>query len=184
MEENRGNQIIEFYLKEYETLKDEQRARIGFRDNLVYVTLVAIGGVLSYALTKGANLTVLLVLPMVCFVLGWTYLVNDEKVSAIGKYIRTTLFDRVRELTGEKDIHVFGWEVVHRSDKRRLRRKLMQLLVDEITFVGVGIAALGMFLKHAPTISVFLYTIILAEALLLAVLAFEIFAHADYKKGR
>jgi hypothetical protein len=176
--------LIQFYLKEYQTLKEEQRARIGFRDNLVYVTLVAIGGIVSYALTNRANLGVLLVLPVVCFVLGWTYLVNDEKVSAIGKYIRTTLFDRVRELTHESDIHVFGWEVAHRSDKRRLRRKLTQLLVDEVTFVVVAVIALLAFLRLAQGISSLLYAIVIAEFALLALLFVEILVHADYKTGR
>jgi len=184
MPETPENRLIQFYLKEYQTLKEEQRARIGFRDNLVYVTLVAIGGILSYALTNGANLSVLLVLPVVCFVLGWTYLVNDEKVSAIGKYIRTTLFDRVRELTREPDINVFGWEVAHRSDKRRVRRKLTQLFVDEVTFVGVAGIALLAFLRLAPVISSLLYGIVIAEFVLLVLLFVEILVHSDYKMGR
>jgi len=82
----------------------------------------------------------------VCLVLGWTYLVNDEKISAIGKYIRLTLAEKIKEHTGHTDVEsIFGWETVHRSDSRRQRRKIEQLIVDQITFVISGIVALIAF---------------------------------------
>lgn len=76
------------HLQEYEKLKDEQTARIGFRDNLIYVALGVFGGLASFALTDASHMYALLIVPWVCAVLGWTYLVNDEKISAIGAYIR------------------------------------------------------------------------------------------------
>ncbi len=133
-------QILEVYLHEYEKLKEEQTQRIGFRDNMLYVTLGVFGGILSFALSGKTNYYALLVIPWVCLILGWTYLVNDEKISAIGRYIRYTLVDKVQELTGNADIEsIFGWEIAHRSDTRRLRRKIEQLVIDEITFVLSGI---------------------------------------------
>lgn len=33
------DQILEIFFKEYDNLKSEQAQRIGFRDNLLYVTL-------------------------------------------------------------------------------------------------------------------------------------------------
>ncbi len=47
--------VVDIYLREYEKLKDEQIAQIGFRDNLIYATLVAIGGLLSFALASRAR---------------------------------------------------------------------------------------------------------------------------------
>lgn len=79
--------LLEVYLNEYQKLKDEQIARIGFRDNLIYATLVAIGGLLSYALADAANARALLILPLATFTLGWTFLINDAKISAIGRYL-------------------------------------------------------------------------------------------------
>jgi hypothetical protein len=35
--------------------KDEQTKRIGFRDNIIYVTIVAVGSVLSFSLENSAH---------------------------------------------------------------------------------------------------------------------------------
>jgi hypothetical protein len=40
---NNKDQILEMFFKEYDKLKSEQTQRIGFRDNLLYVTLVLFG---------------------------------------------------------------------------------------------------------------------------------------------
>ncbi|WP_242056765.1 MULTISPECIES: hypothetical protein [Oscillatoriales] len=143
---NDKQQMLEVYLKEYEKLKDEQTQRIGFRDNLLYVTLGAFGAVISFALANTTNYYALLVIPWVCLILGWTYLVNDEKISALGRYIRLNLVEKIKEQTGHTDIEsIFGWEIVHRSDRRRKRRKIEQLIIDEITFVFSGVIALVAF---------------------------------------
>ena len=140
------DQILEILLTEYDKLKSEQAQRIGFRDNLLYVTLGLFGAVISFAVSNPANYYALLVIPWVCLILGWTYVVNDEKISAIGKYIRLTLVDKVQEKTGCQDVEsIFGWEIAHRSDNRRKRRKIEQLIIDEITFVISGIIALLAF---------------------------------------
>lgn len=89
-----GVSVGQLLLAEYQSVKDEQKARIGFRDNLLYVTLaVAAAIVAAAAQTKQASM--LLALPPVCIVLGWTYLVNDEKISAIGRYVRDELGPRL-----------------------------------------------------------------------------------------
>jgi hypothetical protein len=180
-----GNQVnlIEIYLKEYEKLKDEQISRIGFRDNLLYVNLVAIGGVISYALSETDNYFALLVLPFICFVLGWTYLVNDEKISAIGRYLRTNYTSKLKEMVDESSLQMFGWEVAHRSDKRRVSRKIFQFIVDEITFVGSGLIVLIAIWMLMPKIPTEIYFISLIETVLLLILAIEIFIYADFKKG-
>ncbi|WP_353933026.1 hypothetical protein WJM97_10780 [Okeanomitos corallinicola TIOX110] len=178
-------QILEVYLHEYEKLKEEQAQRIGFRDNMLYVTLGVFGGILSFALSGKNNNYALLVIPWVCLILGWAYLVNDEKISAIGRYIRYTLVNKIQELTGNADIEsIFGWEIAHRSDKRRFRRKIEQLIVDEITFVLSGIVALlaFWFLVSQPPLAINILCIV--EFILLIVLAVEIFIYADLGVGR
>jgi hypothetical protein len=178
-------QILEVYLHEYEKLKEEQAQRIGFRDNMLYVTLGVFGAVLSFALASKSNYYALLVIPWVCLILGWTYLINDEKISAIGRYIRHTLVNKIQELTGNADIEsIFGWEIAHRSDKRRFRRKIEQLIVDEITFVVSGIVALlaFWFLVPQPLLAVTILCVV--ELVLLIVLAVEIVIYADLGVGR
>ena len=183
-------QMLDVYIQEYGKLKDEQAQRIGFRDNLLYVTLALFGTVLAFALGDKANPYALLVLPWVSLVLGWTYLVNDQKISAIGQYIRYTLVEKVSELTGQADKgveeveSVFGWEIAHRSDRRRKRRKIEQLIIDEIAFVMSGFVALVAFWILVPQIHWLAQVLGWIEFVLLSILGVEIIIYADLAKGR
>lgn len=179
------DKILEIFLKEYDKLKSEQAQRIGFRDNLLYVTLGLFSTIISFAVSNASNYYSLLVVPWVCLILGWTYVVNDEKISAIGRYIRYKLVDKVKEGTGYDDLEtLFGWEIAHRDDKHRQRRKIQQLFVDEITFIVSGLIALGAFcfLVSQPPIGVRILSGV--ELLLLILLGVEIFIYADLGKGR
>jgi hypothetical protein len=141
----------EFYvhLNEYLKLKDEQIKRIGFRD--MNIVLVAFGSVISYALgNELIRSYALLALPIVCIVLGWTYVVNDEKISAIGKYVRTDLADKLEKLLGTEEKSLLRWETAHRTDKYKVLRKGVQLVVDEIVFCVSGLVALYIFWHVGP----------------------------------
>ena len=176
---------LEVLLAEYNCLKSEQTQRIGFRDNLLYVTLGVFGAVVSFAVSDPAHYYALLVIPWVCLILGWTYVVNDEKISSMGRYIRHKLVDKIKEHTGYDDLEtLFGWEIAHRDDKHRKRRKIQQLIVDEITFVVSGLIALGSFwfLASNPPIGVKILSWV--ELLFLIMLGIEIYIYADLGKGR
>jgi len=178
-------QMLEVYLQEYEKLKDEQTQRIGFRDNLLYVTLGVFGAVISFAVSNKANYYALLFIPWCCLILGWNYLVNDEKITAIGRYIRLTLVEKIKENTGHTEIDsILGWEIAHRSDNRRRRRKIEQLIIDQITFVFSGIVALSAFwfLVAKPSLAVNILCLI--ELIFLLILSIEIVIYADLAKGR
>ena len=126
-----------------------------------------------------------MVVPWVCLILGWTYLVNDEKITAIGRYIRLILVEKVKQYTGDTDFEsIFGWEIAHRSDNRRRRRKMEQLIVDEITFVFSGVVALIAFWSLVSEVSVGVRVLGWIEFILLIVLGVEIFIYADLAKGR
>lgn len=177
--------MLEVYLMEYDKLKEEQAQRIGFRDNMLYVTLGVFGAVLSFALSQKINYYALLVIPWVCLILGWAYLINDEKISAIGKYIRLTLVEKIKELTGSTNTEsIFGWEIAHRSDQHRRRRKIEQLIIDEITFVLSGIVTLiaFWFMVSKPPLAINILCWI--ELVLLLILGVEIVIYADIAKGR
>ena len=177
--------FIDIYLLEYDKLKEEQAQRIGFRDNMIYVTLGVFGGIISFALTNKVNYYALLVIPFVCLILGWTYLVNDEKISAIGRYIRLTLVEKIKQETSNNEIEsIFGWEIVHRSDKRRRRRKIEQLIIDEITFVFSGIFGLVAFWILVQPNHWAIILLCILEILLLIILGIEIVIYADLAKGR
>ncbi|MEU6063684.1 MULTISPECIES: hypothetical protein [Streptomyces] len=137
--------VGQLLLVEYQTVKDEQRTRIGFRDNLLYVTLTVVAAVIA-ASAQAEQPAMLLALPPVCVVLGWTYLVNDQKISAIGRYIREDLGPRLARLarTGEAE-EVFGWERAHRGDRRRRSRKAVQCVIDLLAFCLVPLAGLTVY---------------------------------------
>jgi len=176
---------FEIHLKEFEKLKDEQLVRIGFRDNLLYVTIVAFGGILSFALASPENHNALLVIPWATLLLGWTYLVNDEKISAIGRYIRLTLTERMKEIIGDVDAEtLFAWEIAHRTDKNRRRRKIEQVLIDEITYVFSGITGLATFWLLVPSPHWLAQIASGIELLLLLILGIEIVVYADLARGR
>ena len=177
--------VLSVWLAEYDKLKDEQIQRIGFRDNLLYVTLGVFGAIISFAVSSSANYYAFLVLPWACLILGWTYLINDQKISAIGRYIRLTLVEKVKQKSGYVDLEaLFGWEIAHRSDTRRSRRKIEQLIIDEITFVLSGIVALVAFWVLVPKAALVIYLLSGLELLLLLILGWEIIVYADLAKGR
>lgn len=145
--------VGQLLLAEYQVVKDEQKARIGFRDNLLYVTLAAVAALVA-ATAQTERASMLLALGPVCVVLGWTYLVNDEKISAIGAYVRGDLGPRLAELAATDEgadsaapaaPSAFGWETAHRGDARRRSRKVIQCLVDLVAFCVVPLAGLVVF---------------------------------------
>lgn len=143
--------VGQLLLAEYQVVKDEQKTRIGFRDNLLYVTLTVVAAVIA-ATAQAKQPAMLLALPPVCVVLGWTYLVNDEKISAIGAYVRGDLGPRVaRAAQLPADDKVFAWETAHRSDARRRSRKAIQCGIDLLAFCVVPLASLIVYWASGRT---------------------------------
>jgi hypothetical protein len=166
-------------LAEYEELKAEQRERIKARDHLTYATLAAVAAAVAGAVQTRTH-ALLLGVPVVCAVLGWTRLTIDEKVSAIGRYLREDLGPR---LATEAGAPVLGWETVHRGGTAHRRRKQAQLAADLATFVapaaGGSLAALALPVHPLITVVVLLVGLGLAGAL-----GYMIVAHADFGPTR
>ncbi|UWE13577.1 hypothetical protein [Actinacidiphila bryophytorum] len=164
-------------LAEYAQIKDEQRSRIGFRDNLLYVTLAAVTAVTTVAAqTEHPDLA--LALPLICVVLGWTYLVNDEKISSIGRYVRTQLEPKLAAVTGSGTT-LFEWETFHRGDSRRWARKTIQTVVDLIAFLVVPFAALIAFWCYGRTSETLLLVASGLEAAAVAGLGLQFLIYAE-----
>ena len=148
--------LVQILLQEYGALKSEQGSRIGFRDNLLYTTIGAVGAISSVALGglggngSGPIHHAFLLIPWVTTILGWTYLANDEKITAIRKYIESSLAPRIQDVMGpDANLLAFGWESHHRSDSRRRERKGVQLAIDLWTFVISGFGAVAAFCVRA-----------------------------------
>lgn len=173
--------IGKLLLIEYERVKEEQKTRIGFRDNLIYATLASMAGVIAATLNSRGQANLLLLLPPVSVLLGWTYLVNDEKISAAGQYIRTELASQLASLVPEMTPPPFGWESFHRSDSRRQVRKVSQLVIDLLTFCVAPVTALIVFWFNG-TASVTLSLVSIGEAAAICVLGGHIVLYADLKR--
>ncbi|MFJ8062564.1 hypothetical protein [Streptomyces sp. NPDC096142] len=168
--------VGQLLLAEYQSIKDEQKARIGFRDNLLYVTLGVVAAVIAAA-AQAERASMLLALPPVCVVLGWTYLVNDQKISAIGAYVRDELAPSLAALAQPGGgFQAFGWETAHRGDRRRRSRKATQTAVDLTAFCVVPLAALAVFWADAPGGP--LVAVSALEALTVAGLAWQVVRYA------
>ncbi|MET7485619.1 hypothetical protein [Streptomyces sp. NPDC005538] len=168
--------VGQLLLAEYTTIKDEQKTRIGFRDNLLYVTLTVVAAVIAAA-AQARQPEMLLALPPVCVVLGWTYLVNDEKISAIGTYIRDDLSPRLAELAHAGT--AFAWETAHRSDSRRRSRKVIQCAVDLLAFCVVPFAGLVVYwAAGAGDSSSGLLVLSVVEALIVVGLGHQVLSYA------
>ncbi|MGX5187256.1 hypothetical protein ACWKT5_31985 [Streptomyces avermitilis] len=175
MADERGVTVAQLLLAEYQTVKDEQKARIGFRDNLLYVTLAVVAAVVAAA-AQAKQPSMLLALPPVCVVLGWTYLVNDEKISAIGSYVSGELGPRLAELA-HTDV-AFGWEGAHRADARRASRKVVQCGVDLLAFCVVPLAGLVVYWASGQ-VAAGLLVLSVTEALAVAGLGAQVMLYAQ-----
>jgi hypothetical protein len=184
--------VLQVLTQEYTALKSEQSSRIGFRDNLLYTTIGAVGAISSVALGGFGSGTgpihhAFLLVPWVTTILGWTYLVNDEKITAIRRYIDMSLSPRIENLMDDefKDF-AFGWEHFHRSDRRRYERKGVQLAIDLWTFVISGFGAVAAFcvraLQQRPTgyLSYFDVVAVAADLLIMVILGYQFVV---YSKG-
>ncbi|MFE7466127.1 hypothetical protein ACFU6R_18760 [Streptomyces sp. NPDC057499] len=157
-------------LAEYDRLKEEQKTRIGFRDNLLYFTLAATTAVVAVAVRSGQT-QLLLCVSAVCLILGWTYLVNDEKISAISCYVRDQLGPRLEELAAAQGT-VFGWEVYHRNVAGRTMSKRLQIVVDLFTYLVLPMACTTAF-WCSPPVQPLLVLTSLVQTLALAVLGWQ-----------
>lgn len=167
--------VGQLLLAEYQTLKDEQKTRIGFRDNLLYVTLTIVAAVIA-ATAQAKRPDMLLALPPVCVVLGWTYLVNDEKISAIGRHIRHDLGPKLAQLAQVE--YAFTWETAHRSDSRRRQRKVIQCGIDLLAFCVVPLAGLTVYWVAGGT-GAGLLALSLVEALTVIGLAAQVVVYTQ-----
>lgn len=143
--------MINILLEEYKVLKMEQLERIKFRDLLVYISLGTYGAFFSYILASDNTeykFISLVFFPIICLILAWLYVANDEKVSQIGDYIITSISPKVKMLVNTEpntevstDFVAFGWEETHRNDVKRKFRKSFQLYSDLLLFVAPPIVS-------------------------------------------
>ena len=167
----------ELHALEYERLKEEQVRRIGFRDNLIYVAVTAMAAIFGFAIQDKDRVHLLLAVCPASVVLGWTYLANDQKITAIGAYVHASLRADLAAAAGVPEDRVLKWEAGF-GDTRRRRRKAIQLAIDLITFCIPPVAALISYLLIVDATGWAVAAICL-EALLTVALGWEIARASD-----
>ena len=191
MSQNKSS-VLDVYLQEYDKLKDEQTSRIGFRDNLLYINLATIGAVLSFIFSKESSgdipkYVALLVVPWISSILGWTYLINDDKISALGDYFKESLSINIKAEISEvlsetaEDL-LIGWEKFNKTYKRRTRRKIQQLVIDEFAFVAPAFLSVMSYFSITPSVPPMVQGLCWIELIISGFLGIEIFLYSEVWK--
>ncbi|MEU6213284.1 hypothetical protein ABZ891_25715 [Streptomyces sp. NPDC047023] len=176
--------LCQVLVTEYEVLKAEQSARIAARDHLMYATLAVFGATAVAIAGSSRAAELVLLLPPVCIVLGWTYLANDEKVSAIGRYLRTTLRPRLAAAAGVDAGQVLAWESAHRGGPLRVSGKYLQLAVDLMMFSLPALLCVVLHFQLRGVSQPALTVVSAAELAAVAVLSTRIVLAMDVSDGR
>jgi hypothetical protein len=163
---------FEVLMLEYEKLKDESTERIKARDNFVYLNVASIGLLASFTGTAPSRAIAYLAVPWICLGFGWTYLMNDEKISALAKYTRYGLRPR---LGGPS----FGWEdTPKRRTKLKRLHKWGQFLVDILMFVAPTPASLAAYLAFTKTTPIGVFVVMAIELTLTLAMFLMMLAHS------
>ncbi|MFC9249815.1 hypothetical protein [Amycolatopsis thailandensis] len=171
----------EILLAEYEALKSEQTSRIVLRDRLMYAALAALAATLALVVQPAGHEYLLLLLPLVCVVLGWTYFVNDQKITAISRYLGGKLAPLLRVRT-HRGGRVLAWESVHRGDPLRRLDKSMQLVVELLMFVAPALSSVVLY-WFTDGVRSPLLVVSIAEVLVTLGFAARVVAAADLSAG-
>lgn len=174
------NLTLSMHLAEYEQLKLEQTHRLNVRDNLIYVMLTVFGAVISYSLSDSQHYHSLLVLPWAALVLGWTYLLNDQKISEIRRYIKTTFIPNINKSCPEKKSDVFCWEKFSSESKYRRLKKYFQLFVNLTVFCFSGIAGIIIYIAKTDSLNTLALTVVTLGAVVMAILALWFLVYSEF----
>jgi hypothetical protein len=88
-----ANQVM---LAEYSALQSELDRRVNLQWNVVAFQVTSVGVIASLALSRVADIAVLLVIPWLCYVLGNRYILHDYHIKLISRYIVSTRKSRER----------------------------------------------------------------------------------------
>lgn len=177
-----NERLLDAYTCEYSALKSEQLKRIEHRDQIVYLQIVVIGALLGLKSDFTESL-VALVVPFPCIALGWIYLVNDQKISAIGQYIRTDLAKRYKDCVlddrDDRDDSIFNWESWNAKEAGRQFRKFVHLIINIFVFIMPGGVALVISVSSFnSSLANFVMGV---EGVLLLVLLVKFLFYSDFK---
>jgi hypothetical protein len=130
--------------------------------------LTVIAAIVGVA-TQTNDPALFLLMPPAATILGWVYLTNDHKVTAIGTYIRADLARRLSDHLEGRPI-VFDWETANRTDRTRQSRRRHQLVVDLTAFALAPLASVTAYIQLGPLVPAAL-TAAVIDAMFVAAIA-------------
>jgi hypothetical protein len=87
-----GNQVM---LAEYSALRAEVDRRASVQWNVLALQISSAGVIASLAISRVADIALLLVIPLSSYMLGSRYILHDYHIKLIGRYIRESLSGRL-----------------------------------------------------------------------------------------
>jgi hypothetical protein len=142
-----SSSALSVLLAQYGALKTEQLDRIRYREHLSYLMVTGSGVLLAFALGGSSHARSVLVLPFFGLILGWTYLLSDMKVSAVGSFLRNVLEPELSHDVRARRSHqpLLAWEFRHREEQFYTAQKHFQLALDVLLYAVFPAIAVGAF---------------------------------------
>lgn len=120
-----GNQVM---LAEYSALRSEVDRRANIQWNVLALQITSAGVIASLAISRPADIALLLVIPLLSYMLGSRYILHDYHLKLISRYIRDSLSGRLQgnlaweawkadqmepDVQGRNWFTATGWNLVH-----------------------------------------------------------------------
>ena len=146
-----------FLLAEYAALKAELLKRVELQHQLISLTLIVFGTMLSFGL-QGRSSSIILLYPVIAFFLAASWAHNGRAIRDIVIYIK----DQVEAVVGGNN---FGWE--HRARPHRRLFSRLDFLSARGIFAGSALLAtlVAIPLARVDAINIFLFVIALASTI-------------------
>lgn len=87
-------------LAEYSALRSEVDRRVNLQWNVVALQVTSAGVIASLAISRAADAALLLVIPLLSYMLGQRYILDDYYINLISRYIRDSLSGRLGDHLG------------------------------------------------------------------------------------
>ena len=107
-------------------LKAEQLERIKLRDTFLNLNIVALGLITAIAVQGQRQAAAWLVVPWLMAIMGWAYLSNDDKITAIARHLKTT---------PDAQTTALSWEVSQKGLLPPWVRRVAETVVFLLSFV-------------------------------------------------
>jgi hypothetical protein len=126
----------------FDFLKGEQLERIKQRDAFLNLNIVAVGIVAAIATEGPTRAAAWLAIPWVTVLLGWAYLSNDDKVTAISQHMRAAL---------DPSSPLLAWESGPKGFLAPKLRRSAENVVFIVSFIAPTPVAIALYLSSQPS---------------------------------